>query len=423
MKLSLRHLIKVSLICLGITLLYVFYSLLSGWDTSFEKSPVVTSKIYNKDTLQNDASLLFKNVDSRFEDMYNFKAGLKFLTKKSKNVRYPKHEIEIWGKASIAEYLWNHIMDANSTTYANGLIKHGEITLENLQFRFRSGPGIVQNTVPTSVKNLVLVFNGKDESKMKFTKYWLDYLIHFKSLKNVALVILGDEKCNNDWILPYLKTRGGLVDIVFLIYDCKLIDNREFYQWPLGVATYRGFPNLKLSHVNVEVSRQHVCSFVGTVYKNSSREVLHNILKKSGKCFVGSRDVWVPSETHESMSKYIKILSESDLALNPVGQNTECYRIYEALSLGTVPVVEDVVTPGNCDTQNNAPLRLLKEYKAPVIFIKNWNDLDLILKMENEMTLEKKVERRKKTITWYHEFKEKMKKRFIEAIKKHFFKE
>lgn len=45
---------------------------------------------------------------------------------------------------------------------------------------------------------------------------------------------------------------------------------------------------------------------------------------------------------------YQYALSLSDLTLNPVGMNTECYRIYEAMAHGSVPVVEDKTTPGLC---------------------------------------------------------------------------
>lgn len=425
MRYSSKFFIKVIFIFISVSLAYMIYNFYSSFDYSLKKSPVLIKKSGDSEVKKSYVGVnLFKNVENSFEDMYNFKVDLKLLTrKKPKKIQYPKHEIEIWGKASIGEYLWSHILDGNSTTYANGLIRHGEIAIQNLHFRFRSGPGIMQNTVPTSVKNLVLVLNGKDEVKIKFSKNWLDYLAHFKNLKNVALVLLGDEKCDNNWILQYLKTRGGVIDIVFLIYDSNLIDNREFYQWPLGVATYRGFPSLKAKHVNVEVARQHLCSFLGTVYKNSSREMLYNILKKSNKCFLAPRDTWVPVETYESMSRYIKKLTDSDLTLNPVGQNTECYRIYEALSLGTVPIVENVVTLGHCDNSNKAPLRLLKESNAPVIFIKNWNDLNAILETESKLSLEKKIERRKKVIKWYEDFKVKMKNRFVEVIKRNFFKE
>lgn len=63
----------------------------------------------------------------------------------------------------------------------------------------------------------------------------------FENLRTMAVVLLGDERCSNNWILPYMKTNGGTIDFVFLTYDSNLIDDENFYQWPLGVSVYVSF--------------------------------------------------------------------------------------------------------------------------------------------------------------------------------------
>ena len=115
-------------------------------------------------------------------------------------------------------------------------MKHGYLTINDITFIYRSGPGIIQTTVPNHVQYLVLVLNGRSEEKIIAAKQWLDYLPLYVNLKKVAVVLLGNEKCDNDWILPYVHSHGGLVDVVFLVYDSSLVDNVQFYQWPLGVA-------------------------------------------------------------------------------------------------------------------------------------------------------------------------------------------
>lgn len=419
---SLMRIISVSGVAI---LLLIFYIVYVSLNEPVSKAPIeiaVNNRVRKKAEIGVN---LFKNVGEAFEDMYSVNSVVKSIVRKrSKKIKWMKHEIEVWGKASIAEYLWYHVLGGNTTTYSNGLLKHGEITLQNLHLRFRSGPGIIPNTVPNTVKYLILVLNGMDDLKRKFAKSWLDYLVHFKHLSKVALIILGDEKCNNDWILPYVKSRGGILNLVFITYDSPLVDNKEFFQWPLGVATYRGFPHFRSDRINVDVARQHLCSFLGTVHKNSSREVLHKVLKKSNMCFSLTRDTWPPNETYESMGRYLKTLTDSDLTLNPVGFNTECYRIYEALSLGSVPVVENVLTPGQCDSKSgNSPLRLLKEFNAPLILIEDWNDLNDLLETESKLDLQVKVERRKRIVTWYENFKVKMKNRLLTIVRKTFFNE
>lgn len=140
-------------------------------------------------------------------------------------------------------------------------------------------------------------------------------------------------------------------------------------------------------------------------------------------CICVSHNRWQPQETNESFKSYSDALLQSDLTLSPVGINTECYRIYEACSYGSVPVVEDVMTPGNCansSAHNNAPLRLLKLFGAPFIFLKSWKELPSIINKEKNMSLQEKIQRRKQILEWYRQFKLKLQRKFIETLEKTF---
>lgn len=103
--------------------------------------------------------------------------------------------------------------------------------------RFRTGPGVAPAKVPSDTENAILVLNGREESKIDYARMWLDYLPNLEYLKNVAVVLLGNEQCNNDWIKPYMFNNGGMVKMVFLVYDSPDVDDQTFFQWPLGVAT------------------------------------------------------------------------------------------------------------------------------------------------------------------------------------------
>ncbi|WAR25581.1 RXLT1-like protein, partial [Mya arenaria] len=235
---------------------------------------------------------------------------------------------------------------------------------------FRTGPGVVPDQVPKETEHLLLVLNGREPDKITFAKSWLTSLDTLPRLQNVGLVLLGNEQCNNSWLHPYMAQNGGRVKFAFLVYDSPEIDNKFYYQWPLGVAT----------------------------------ETLMKILE----------------------GDFFRENCYSDLTLNPVGQNTECYRIYEAISYGSIPVIEDVRTPGICGKSETSepqvfPLRLLKDHNAPVIFVKHWSELhDLI---ENEKTLlhSERVKRRRNVLLWYESFKSKMRKTITNVISTHFF--
>ena len=93
------------------------------------------------------------------------------------------------------------------------------------------------------------------------------------------------------------------------------------------------------------------------------------------------------------------------------------------MSLGSIPVVEDVMTGGQCGTDHKVALRLLKKYKAPVEYIKNFKELPQIVEKYQRMPLDELVKRREQILLWYIKFKESLRDHFVNVIKKKFFHE
>lgn len=164
---------------------------------------------------------------------YRKKKEIKEITENSLNESV---SIEIWGKASISLYLWKHILKGPVSSFNNGFINIGHLQYHNLEFNFKNGPGIAPSTVPTNTQFLIIGLNGRSMEKVNEAIKWLNFTKVLSNLKSVIVVLLGNEGCDNDWILPFMRSRGGNVDAVFLVYDSPLIDNFEFFQWPLGVA-------------------------------------------------------------------------------------------------------------------------------------------------------------------------------------------
>ncbi|XP_077049678.1 ribitol-5-phosphate xylosyltransferase 1 [Siphateles boraxobius] len=344
-------------------------------------------------------------------------------------IRPKTYKVQIWGKAAIGLYLWEHILEGplipadKSSQWREGEIQSGKIS-----FSFYTGPAVVQGHVSLDTDSVVLVLNGREQQKISYSIQWLQHvqgLVQARTVSRVAVVLLGNERCNNDWISPYLKRHGGFVDLLFLVYDSFWVNDKDIFQWPLGVATYRHFPVVTLSGQMVKTVRPYLFNFLGTVYKNSSREILMGVLKQSGMekdCLMHVREKWLPQETADTSRQYQMALAQSDLTLCPVGVNTECYRIYEACAYGSVPVVEDVLTPGACAVGNRSPLRLLKDAGAPFIFLKDWRELPAILERERGMNQKEKTERRMRLLEWYSGFRQQMKDKFTEVLEEAFFK-
>lgn len=333
-------------------------------------------------------------------------------------------EVEIWGKAAIGLYLWEHILEGPLEERLGGVWSYGEKQIRNIKFKFRTGPGVVPDKVPKETRNLVLVINGREPTKVNFAKAWLDSLADLPHLRNVAVVLLGNERCENDWLYSYMQINGGLVQVAFIVYDIPYADSKTFFQWPLGVATYRKFPNVHPLSVDVQKRRKFRCNFLGTVYPNSSRVELQTIIKEfklDDVCFVKTRGDWSPGESAESAKDFHYALANSDLTLNPVGMNTECYRIYEACSYGSVPVIEDIVTSGQCRRGDRmSPLNVLKAFNAPFIYVKDWRELPRMIENEMHLTHQEVVERRQKLLTWYKTFKEAVRDKFVDVVQNKF---
>lgn len=337
--------------------------------------------------------------------------------------------VDIWGKASIAEYFWMHIMEGNCRKNSLYLMEEGEKLFGNIFLKYRTGPFVQPYTVDHNVTNLILILNGREPCKVKESKKWLQPLLVHKTvfnLKNLGIIILGDEHCNNEWLLYYYYKYGKTLKFIFFVYDIDISNHSSFYQWPLGVATYRTFPLVLKHDVDITSKRMYKCNLVATIYENSSRVILDDLLTSHPEfnCLKRVRYEWQPKETKESIKAYNFALKQSDLTLCPVGVNSEAYRIYEALSYGSVPVIEDMLTSGRCGGKNRfnleGPFRLLKEYQAPVIFIKDWNDLPEVLLKEKALTSEDIVQRRELMLKWYENFRHTMKENFLYVLNKRF---
>ncbi|NP_001167357.1 ribitol-5-phosphate xylosyltransferase 1 [Salmo salar] len=211
--------------------------------------------------------------------------------------RPKRYKVQIWGKAAIGLYLWEHILEGPlNPTDIQAQWREGEIQVGKIDFSFYTGPAVIQGHVPLDTDSVVLVLNGREQQKISYATRWLQHvqtLMQFHAVNRVAVVLLGSERCTNDWISPYLRRHGGFVDLLFLVYDSPWVNDKDVFQWPLGVATYRQFPVVMPNSHMVSSARPFLCNFLGTVYKNSSRETLMGILKQTGldkECITTGRE-------------------------------------------------------------------------------------------------------------------------------------
>ena len=102
------------------------------------------------------------------------------------------------------------------------------------------------------------------------------------------------------------------------------------------------------------------------------REIQRGTLRFTS-CFLSSPifllslfPIYMTSHTHHFLIYYL----------------SRCYRFYEAFASGSTPIIEDVQVPA-C---KHHPLTLLREMRAPAIYVKDWLELPAILEKASLMT-------------------------------------
>ncbi|EDQ90626.1 uncharacterized protein MONBRDRAFT_16245 [Monosiga brevicollis MX1] len=330
---------------------------------------------------------------------------------------------QVWSKAAVGDYFIEHIMGTKPEPRLSGVWYFARTFCGPLRFTYRAGHGVAPHKVPNDPRHVVLILNGHDDEHAATARPWLDLLPSLPQLRSVGLIVLGYEDCSNTWLAPYLRDPCYKISFTFMVYGGQWPGAKDMMQWPLGVATYRGFPaelpyhqargpRADSAHLG---RRPWLCSLQATIYPNSSRSDLLRIIDQQGlreHCFVEARMTWQPNESSESRQQYTQALLTSDYTLAPAGLNTECYRWYEAAAAGSIPIVEDVTQPPTCGRD---PLALMKEHGAPFIYIKTWSELPELLARLQQRPPAELVAHRRRLVEWYEGFRLAMRYRFCSA--------
>ena len=108
-------------------------------------------------------------------------------------------------------------------------------------YSFYTGPAVIQGHVPLDTDSVVLVLNGQEQQKIPCATRWLQHiqtLMWVDAVNCLAVVLLGSKRCTKDWINIYLRRHGVFVDLLFLVYGSPWVNDKDVFQWPVGVATY-----------------------------------------------------------------------------------------------------------------------------------------------------------------------------------------
>ncbi|MBV8673440.1 MAG: hypothetical protein JOZ33_08400 [Acidobacteriaceae bacterium] len=169
------------------------------------------------------------------------------------------------------------------------------------------------------------------------------YYAQFRG-KNAFLVHFQDETYAGQYQL-YENFRG-----VFRNYWSSIFNPRFVRIFPLGFTA--GLPR-PLPPIKRATEREYVWSFLGQTNKSSRPDMVTSLLRVQPHLFFSTDDVpgfAIFNQTGSgprrySPAEYAKIMQESIFAPSPMGNvHMECYRVYEALECGSIPMVEKRLT-------------------------------------------------------------------------------
>lgn len=145
--------------------------------------------------------------------------------------------VEVWSKAAIGQYVWENVLRGSVEQHEEGRLQgmhyiEGWTLIEGVRFTFRSGASLkVATLLASSVPNLILVLNWRNQDKINYSIPWLQAISLNEKINNVGIIALGSERCSNAWFLEYLHAIRSKIRFLFIVYDWNQVDNQLIYQW------------------------------------------------------------------------------------------------------------------------------------------------------------------------------------------------
>ena len=263
-------------------------------------------------------------------------------------------------------------------------------------------------------------------------------LRHATRNQSVGVIFFGQEECMHQPLLyPFFVTNHTAASIrfYFMVYGpsmFRLANNSNtsarIMLWPLGPSYGRGIKHE--DHVDdalagpVGLRRPISCNFIGSTHRE--RPIRLRVLEILGmanhshwNCHSSSRPKFVQmhNERGSDQERYVSVLHNSDFTLCPAGYNAEAYRIYEAMLLGSVPVLEYNVTRKKIDAKYHCAFtyEFIKDLNAPVVWVDDWEQLEPVMEALLRETPEQIYQRRLAVIRWYRVYKDELKRQLFHA--------
>ena len=125
---------------------------------------------------------------------------------------------------------------------------------------------------------------------------------------------------------------------------------------------------------------------------------------------ISKRYTWKPNDTKSEQldtDQYVQVLYDSTFTLTPAGHNPECYRIYEAIEAGSIPILVHDDLYITDEKQHVCVGALVHLYDAPRGVLESWNELSSTVEGLLKDTVELNAMQDRLTL-WYETYMKKV---------------
>ncbi|DAZ98067.1 TPA: hypothetical protein N0F65_001942 [Lagenidium giganteum] len=322
----------------------------------------------------------------------------------------PYQHVEPREALSVFPFWWNVILGEHFAEQVkpSSLLDR---TVETLNLTFHLVQSVEELDALPSNSSLLVIAQGLND----MTEF---LAMNRPKIFKVGFIALAREDCNNPEALQLLgepRIRFGLMPFG----DCTLVDGKRFSTIPLGPSFKQNFPiNAHATYIPAISERQYLLNLVvsWSVLKPTRiqammaaldvcdtvtrpRTFVKRALAPPRKCVIEHNDFVVKALQHVDdrigthakgwlsapPSAHVDNLKQSVFTLCPYGNNPEESRVWEAMAVGSIPIVEDWVdealepgkfyhpsypTTWKCVREDIHGI--LKRLKAPVLFVRDW---------------------------------------------------
>ena len=228
-----------------------------------------------------------------------------------------------------------------------------------------------------------------------FTNPSCSYGDVIRQYPNCKTMLTNDEFCEDNRYDARGYYSSTMMDMTFL---------------PLG-PRYDAFEALisqNQSAIAASSSRRYVFNAIFSESTSAGRSILADIIQEEGNnslaSFVQIAEYWQPDPNNPlndllDTTTYMQVLSESIFTLAPAGHNPECFRLYEAVEAGSIPVVSL-----DKDYRKHECKDSLSHWlDSPIVIINSWDEVFPTL--QNLLEDPKALDKRQADLrVWYDHF-------------------